>query len=253
MFDVISSLKRILVTGSDDQYQTSVQMLIERKQTQGEEIKDSDDCCTICWTEAKHPMRTSCDHIYCTACFQDFCFSGATGESDLCVRCEGDSSTCRLVMPLTELQEKLPSSVFEDLLEASFKCYVRKRPQHFNYCPTPNCSQIYRISPASDPSTFTCPSCLVAICTRCQATHPGMTCADHKDITSGGYDAFKLAKEALGIKDCPNCKTSIEKTFGCNHITCRGCQTHICCFCMAIFREADLCYSHMKREHGSWA
>lgn len=251
-FDVVSNPKRIIVTGSESQYQTAMRMVTERKQFQLIKTDDSDEKdCAICWTEAEDPVRTSCNHIYCTDCFQDFCFSGATGESDLYVRCEGDSSRCMSVLPLPELQEKLPSSVFEDLLEAAFKSYVRHRPQEFSYCPTPDCVQVYRISSTLNPSTFTCPSCLVAICTKCQASHPGITCADYEDIASGRSEAFELAKEALGIKDCPKCKTHIEKTYGCNHITCGGCQTHICWFCMATFNEAGSCYGHMSKEHAS--
>ncbi|KUI61889.1 hypothetical protein VP1G_09024 [Cytospora mali] len=215
-FDVVSNPKRIKVTGSEDQYQTAMKMVAEKAQPQRRVIEDSDEkYCVICWTEAEQPVRTSCNHTYCTDCFQDFYFSGSTGGSDLCVRCEGDLSKCMSVLPLTELQEKLPSSVFEDLLEASFKSYIRHRPQEFGYCPTPDCIQVYRIGSTSNPSTFTCTKCLVATCTRCQTSHPGMTCVDHKEIASGRYDAIKAAKAALGIKDCSNCKTPIEKTLAC--------------------------------------
>jgi hypothetical protein len=78
-----------------------------------------------------------------------------------------------------------------------------------------------------------------------------MTCAEHKDVVSGGYEALKRTKRALGIKDCPRCKTAIEKTYGCDHMTCGGCGAHICWKCMQTFKDDGSCYEHMNREHGS--
>ena len=59
--------------------------------------------------------------------------------------------------------------------------------------------------------------------------------------------------EQLGIRPCPRCSTNIEKILGCNHMTCVGCQTHICWFCMSDFglNNGALVYDHMRKEHGN--
>lgn len=59
----------------------------------------------------------------------------------------------------------------------------------------------------------------------------------------------KLKKE-LNFKDCPKCATVFEKMEGCNHITCGGCQAHICWVCLAVFDTQGPCYKHMTRVHG---
>lgn len=77
-----------------------------------------------------------------------------------------------------------------------------------------------------------------------------MTCADHKYVSSGGDLALNEAKQRLGIKDCPKCKTAMEKTEGCDHMTCGGCGTHICWNCLETFGTGPECYKHMNKVHG---
>jgi hypothetical protein len=247
--DIVSVPKRILVTGSDEDYELALNMVNDQKEagglSKGEAITDK-DCC-ICGTEDENQVRTRCKHAYCADCFENLCFSGATGDKEFCIRCQGDSSKCLAVLALDELQEHLSSNTFENLLEDSLESYIRLHPQDFRYCPTPNCGQVYRTT--STVSVFTCPKCLIPVCTSCHAPHQGITCAEHKDIESGGYAALQKTKRQFGYKDCPKCKTLIEKTYGCNHITCH-CGTHICWNCMRTFPDHTSCYSHLNKEHG---
>jgi hypothetical protein len=178
------------------------------------------------------------------------CFSGGlANDDDFCIRCEGDSSNCKRVLGLDELHEHLSSSTLDDVLETSFASHVRRRPEAFRYCPKPGCSQVYRAS--SSGAMFPCPECLTVVCTSCHEPHRGMTCADHQELRSGGYAALEKAKKQLGIKDCPKCKTALDKTDGCDHVTCGGCGTHMCWKCLATFRTGSECYSHLNAVHGS--
>ena len=267
-FDIISTPKRILVNGSDEDYKLALSMINDQKETdeveEEEEVMTESDC-AICWTEAENPVRTHCEHTYCADCFERFSFSGATLTSteESPIRCEGDSSKCKTVIPLSSLQDHLSSTTFEDLLEASFTSYIRRHPQTFRSCPTPNCSQIYRVTTSSPTNNnnssstssstsniFTCPSCLASICTSCHISHQGLSCTQHRLRSSEDYQASEKMKKQLGFKDCPRCETTMEKTDGCDHIICSGCGIHICWNCMRTFNESALCYVHMNREHG---
>ena len=249
-FDIISVPRRILVNGSSADYRLVLSMITNQKEVDlgGEEGGTERDC-VICWTEADKPIRTGCGHMYCADCFERLCFSSAAGNKESCIRCAGDSSNCMAVITLEELQEHLSSSVFEELLETSLTSYIRRHPQTFRECPTPDCGQVYRAT--VNASLFTCSNCLTPVCTTCHTCHQGMSCAEHRDHTSGDYEALEKAKRRLGIKDCPMCKTAIEKTEGCDHMTCVGCGTHICWKCMRTFDDPNLCYKHMNKEHGS--
>jgi hypothetical protein len=52
------------------------------------------------------------------------------------------------------------------------------------------------------------------------------------------------------VKNCPGCKVPIERSEGCNHLTCTRCHTHICWVCMKTFPKGQGVYDHMRVEHG---
>ena len=221
---------------------------IDLEQLALDEGTDQPDC-VVCWTEAEDAYRTPCGHFYCGSCFASQCSSA--GEGDLPVRCFGDSGNCLQVLGIQELKSTLPFEAFERLLEDSFTTHVRTNPKSFQYCPTPDCQQIYRISP--DGLIFTCPTCLTPICTTCQITsHDGMTCEVYKRVVgTEGDEEFRKWKEQNDVKDCPGCEVPIEKAYGCNHMECGNCGAHICWVCLETFGEGGRCYEHMQEVHGS--
>lgn len=249
-FDIVSTNKRILIQGSKADHAAALAIVAARQAGPIATTSDADTNCSVCWTEAEEPIRTSCNHVYCADCFSNFCHAPASGSIDFRITCVGDLGRCEKTLPLAELQDLLSSATFEGILAASFTSHIRRHPTIFSYCPTADCDQIYRVTTDSNTATtFTCTECLASTCTSCHAPHPDISCAEHKDIVSGGYEALERVKKELGVKDCPKCKTPIEKTYGCNHMTCMGCKTHICWFCMKTFSTGGLCYDHMDRVH----
>jgi hypothetical protein len=245
--DIASTPKRIIVTGSSEDYQTAVSILSGQTPNIKVDTKTENDC-PICWCEAENPIRTWCNHVYCHECFENQCSAAAAGDGDSSIRCHGDSETCKAVFGLAELQEHLSSTAFEDTLQSSFASYIRQRPHIFRYCPTPDCDQIYRAE--STAKTYTCPKCVSVICASCHVSHENQTCAEYKDFASGRLEALEKFKKESGCKDCPRCKTTMIKSEGCNHMTCGGCGIHICWVCLETFGESGLCYDHMTRmEH----
>jgi hypothetical protein len=253
-FDIMSMPSRILISGSKADYTSALAFIASggtEPTTTPSDTPTTD--CSVCWVEAEDPIRTSCDHVYCLDCFHNLCQAEGSSSTDFHISCVGGAGTCEKTLALPELQELLSSTAFEALLDASFASYIRRHPTSFCYCPTPDCGQIYRPSSSSateNSTMFICAKCLVPTCTACHAPHPGMTCAEHKYQASGGDEAFQRIKRELGIKDCPECKTAIEKTEGCNHMTCGGCGAHICWVCLAAFRTSDECYVHLEGQHG---
>jgi hypothetical protein len=145
----------------------------------------------------------------------------------------------------------LSFSDFEELLQASFDSYIRTHPKVFQYCPTPDCPQIYRLTEKA--TTFLCSTCLSPACTACRVvTHDGMSCEEYQDLSSEGTKAFQKWKEENDVRDCPNCKVGIEKISGCNHMACKQCGSHICWFCMKVYSTSGECYGHMQSAHGNF-
>lgn len=257
ILDITSHPRRILVVGSEVDFKTAQGILYGSAEASGAKLgTNSISDCAICWTEAENPVHTPCKHVYCAGCFEDLCFAGAS--SGPFIRCHGDAGGCGEAVPLTALQVHLSSAALEDVLDTAFTAHTDRRPNELRYCPTPDCGQMYRTadSPrhkdgrAGESRLFTCTVCLVAVCTACNVSHDGLTCDEQRDLAAGGHKALQAVKEKLKIKDCPECGSMIEKTFGCNHMTCLACKAHICWVCMKTFPRGDIVYDHMQREHG---
>lgn len=255
VFNVVS--RKIAINGTTQQYHTALAAVDSRLCAEGDSglgvPLESNGDCPICFCEAENPIQCSCKHTYCLECFEGFCESAAsTSQEKFQITCCGSEGTCSTVFTLKELRNQLPSSVFEMVLQKSFEEYIKRRPKDFHSCPTPDCGHIYRCTEnqSLQLKTYTCPSCREQLCTSCHAQHGDYTCAEYKDIASGNIKALEELKKELNIKDCPRCKTSMEKIMGCNHMRCGGCKAHICWECMDVFETESPCYDHMNKMHG---
>lgn len=250
-FDIVSKPKKIIISGSLEDYDMAVAIADGTRQLAEIDTRpqcsDMREACSVCWTDADTPTKTSCGHIYCLDCFQGSCAAGVEGEK-LEILCHGNQGACNQAMSAEDLREHLSSAMLESILECSFASYVKRHPDKFRYCPTPDCGYIYKVT--SKPQSQHCPECFRPTCSACHEPHVGMTCADYREIASGNYAAFLEVKERLNIQDCPKCKTLLEKTEGCNHMTCSVCQAHICWVCMMTFPEGNAVYAHMSKLHG---
>ncbi|KAF2449965.1 hypothetical protein P171DRAFT_405593 [Karstenula rhodostoma CBS 690.94] len=254
-FDVVS--KKITIHGTTQQYDEAMD-IIAGKRTNAifgprEAARWAQNDCPICFCEAENPVSTRCNHTYCLECFEGCCKAAASSSAfAFHVKCQGEEGKCTHIFTLQELRDSLSSSVFETVLHSSFQDHIKQHPNLFHYCPTPDCDYIYRCTTSgADRPSHTCANCLELICTSCHALHGRYACAEYKDIQSGGYEALERLKKELNIKDCPKCTTPMEKTEGCNHMTCGGCKAHICWVCMAVFSTSAQCYDHMTEKHGS--
>lgn len=251
--DIVSRPGRLIVVGSEAEY-NAARKILESHETEGKDLVGD---CAICWTKAEKPVHTFCGHVYCAECLENLCFAAAS--SDTGIICQGDAGECNKLLALKELQVHLQSFTLEEVLETTFKTYVARHPNDLQYCPTPDCGETYRVSTKeeneydatviNDSLFFKCQKCIETVCTVCRVSHDGMSCADWREHSSGGYEALEEAKKKLGIKNCPRCQTMLEKSFGCNHMTCPACGAHICWVCLETFSSDMPVYNHMEAKH----
>ncbi|KAL7947683.1 hypothetical protein V8C42DRAFT_315238 [Trichoderma barbatum] len=251
-FDIISTPKKIVISGLLEDYDVALAIMQDREQvTEPVEQFGSDEAaqeCSVCWTEADTPIKTSCGHVYCLECFERSCMVGEVTPAGFAVLCHGNQGNCRNVIGVEDFQEHLSSAALEDMLELSFSSYIKQRPNEFRYCPSPDCGHIYRVT--SEPRAQNCPNCLRPTCSACHESHIYISCEEHRYITSEGYQKFTKLKEDLNIKDCPKCKTPLEKISGCNHVVCTVCNCHLCWVCLKTFPSSAEVYEHMGTLHG---
>ncbi|KAH8194806.1 hypothetical protein TruAng_011017 [Truncatella angustata] len=251
--------KCILISGSQDDRARAAAILESQDPSAVLQLDSGDDadcCCSVCWTAAEDPLRTRCGHLYCGDCFENLCRSYSSPDAspeEFRIACRGEEDRCGAVFELGELEENLPSDVLEELLEASFRSHVARRPDLYRHCPGPDCGYLYRTAGGGGGGgavMHTCPGCLTTTCTGCHDAHAGMSCAEHKDLVSGGAEANRQLMRKLGIKECPRYGIAIEKTEGCNHMMCKSCRAHICWKCMHNFESSEACYDHLRKHHG---
>jgi hypothetical protein len=242
LLNVCTTPKTIAIQGTL-QDQLKAWALLNQDSDDTTEVIPAHGACPVCWEEAEEQIETPCGHTYCKACFQHQSSSG-----EIPVICQGDEGKCLHIFAIEELKNMLPFPAFEDLLNTSFQSHIRTHPTEFQYCPTPDCPQIYRLSP--DGRIFLCSACLTSVCTTCNViAHDGLSCEELKDLNFEGTKAFQKYMAQNDVRPCPKCKTNIEKSYGCNHMECAQCKTHICWGCMKVFETSHACYAHMRMDH----
>ncbi|KAJ3501019.1 hypothetical protein NLJ89_g9531 [Agrocybe chaxingu] len=218
--------------------------------------------CPVCLNDTTTGEELGCGHRYCADCLRDFLKSaGETKDFNFPLVCLAtvDNAMCNVPVAIPLLRAFLTPQAFENLVEAAFTSHLKKHPEELKYCTTPDCKQIYRRCPSNGAGkkkarsdTLQCPSCFSSICPACdEEAHEGMTCEERR-IQSDPAEQERLNDELAtrsGYKRCPRCRIMMEKTMGCNHMTCR-CGAHICWRCMAVFDVGEQVYDHMNTAHG---
>ncbi|THH07562.1 hypothetical protein EW145_g3293 [Phellinidium pouzarii] len=242
---------RLVIRGTEEQFLGVVSSLGKTSSyPSSHEQRDSEipgggsQTCPICLDTVLDGITLKCGHGACKQCFARYLVSAKTHQA-FPLKCLGDDSQCRELIPLPLCKTLLEKDDFSRLIDASFSLYIKTRPQEFHYCPTPDCPQIYRATPGV---VLQCPSCLASICPSCHAMqHDGEECLVTNEA---GERLFRQWKDTHNVKTCPRCSASIEKVAGCNHMTCARCSTHICWACMETFQAATDVYDHMVKAHG---
>jgi len=117
-FDIASNPKRLVITGTHEQYQRALDIV--QGQEQACPSEKGLGAPRICYTEAEDAVDTPYGHRYCLDCFANMCTSTASGDREMAIHCEGALGECGRTFTLLELQDLLSSAALEDVLEASF-------------------------------------------------------------------------------------------------------------------------------------
>ncbi|KIP03366.1 hypothetical protein PHLGIDRAFT_110981 [Phlebiopsis gigantea 11061_1 CR5-6] len=250
--DLTSNPKKVIVTG-DEEIRHRLNKLFDEGMNGGssggttyDAGNDSQDC-PICMCPVTAPTTLDCGHIYCTQCLTHLIKSSLESTS-FPLTCPAEEGRCAAPISISLLEKFLHATMLRQLLETAFHAYLQQNPDGIFPCKTPGCTQLYaRDADGKDggPKTVRCPSCFVSACASCgKNAHPGASCEEARHDLSEEY-----IDSSDDIRRCPSCQTPIFKDGGCNHVSCR-CGKHICWRCMQVFPKSDLCYQHMRDDHG---
>ncbi|KAF7294699.1 RBR-type E3 ubiquitin transferase [Mycena indigotica] len=242
---VIVGGAKIVVRGGDNARQIVDRLIAESLEETTTRNVDG-VLCPICYDEISHPVSLGCDHTYCMNCLSHYISSAA---DTFPLTCLANDATCNTPIPLPTIERFLSPALLQQLFETAYIRYIEQHPNEFKYCKTPDCTQVYRRQ--TTPATVTCPSCFLKVCRACdEEGHEGMSCDEWKLQGDPGEQERRNQEWAAenGVKRCPVCSVWIEKTEGCNHMTCK-CGAHLCWLCVRQFPEGEI-YNHLNSAHG---
>ncbi|KAF8626735.1 hypothetical protein AX17_006500 [Amanita inopinata Kibby_2008] len=241
---------RLVVRGGEEARRAVNRLLEESRNDFQPEKKDSDqDMCPICFDEVATPVLLGCGHMYCTACIRHY-LTSALERKQFPLVCVGDADKCKAPIAIPIIRRFLSPHQFDQLVEEAVTTYIESQPAKFKYCTTPDCTQVYRSE--GERRALTCPSCFTTVCTACnKEAHDGMMC-EERNLTNDPTEQERRNEQwatAFGAKRCPSCQVWIQKTEGCNHMTCH-CGTHLCWICLGSFAVGNDVYAHLRQAHG---
>lgn len=144
-------------------------------------------------------------------------------------------------MPPRCCTQPIPGSIIKCLLVRDDQQSFLKSVQQFStpwekriFCPNPSCNEFIPPRPKPDPKhpfDVICRECRTRVCTMCKMrAHPlGQDCPNDLQL-----DQVLRIGEKSGWRRCYKCRTLVELTQGCTHMTCR-CKAQFCYICGAIW------------------
>lgn len=138
---------------------------------------------------------------------------------------------CKVDISVLDLQERLSPEQQKRYLEYSFDSYVSKNGAEVSCCPTPDCKYVFVLEP--NESHLNCPVCENEYCVGCRSDwHKGFSCEEYRKIKDPNEldKMFEDFVNGQNFKRCPHCHFWVERTMGCDHMSCR-CGNHFCYRC----------------------
>jgi len=205
----------------------------------------TEDECPICFEEFKEGYRLLlCGHKFCFSCLERELAERLASNPVFPLKCaQCVSEKDGEVICLRDLQNLFTAGTIQTLWDRSLDAYLRKNPNMYFRCFSPDCPQLFREGPEK---CFSCDYCLKDYCKKCRGDAHGNSDCDNlvrKELLE------KLRKEGKDIRECPGCKYIIERSEGCNKMECVLCRTIFCWLCCEIFSIEGQVYTHLNQVH----
>ena len=206
-------------------------------------FKSEDHDCRLCFDTfggKEFTKLTCCGSFYCNYCLTEMFKMNIKEGSVQKVRCPNCNQSVHpsLLKPLTTEEE------FTRWEYLTFKKAVEGM-EDTAYCP--RCETLV----ISDDSLGQCTKCEYVFCTKCLDSYPcsinGAECDNlnalyKQNRTKDTEETIKtlnfMKREGINRR-CPVCKMFIEKTSGCNKMTCFNCSNYFCYLCGLQIQEYD--------------
>ncbi|XP_014767482.1 E3 ubiquitin-protein ligase RNF217 [Octopus bimaculoides] len=206
------------------------------------------DVCKVCYSNSTSVhYRPCCNFLVCSSCLTRY-LSEKVQLGIVNIKC---LNICECYINQDDIMAYLPSSLKEKFNK--FLVDANKDPC-VKTCP--NCCSIISIDKSQMKHKkckkglkVVCSTCSTAICFPCQAQwHEGITC---KQFQKGDKMVSIWAKNyqngQLNAQQCPKCKIFIQRSTGCDQMSCKKCDTNFCYLCGDKFRGIKFFGDHFSK------
>lgn len=193
--------------------------------------------CAICFEKKNQSnfIILPCEHEYCTDCLTGLVQNVIASKDTTSLQCP--FPTCSTPLDNRVTDALISDTQLKDQLSTiQLREYLAKQ-KNYVACPGAKCASGF-INERTDQFTFQCDGCAEIYCAKCLTTHSAhMTCQEAKENKNITTDAKQQEEEtqkwkATHTRPCPECKTAIEKSEGCNQMKCKKCKHTFCWQCM---------------------
>ncbi|KAL4512406.1 hypothetical protein ABPG72_005408 [Tetrahymena utriculariae] len=204
--------------------------------------QDQKQDCEICMIEMDENFIQTicCGHKFHQKCLEQYIIYEIK-QTNFPIKCP--QQQCLLEMQQQNVKEILNEQDFEQFENFQLYNYINLNQSEMKWCPTPDCQ--YAFIQEQGFIEFSCPVCNKEYCLACQCEqHYNQTCEQYQITQQESQDKqFEDFAEERNFKKCPSCKFYIEKSEGCDHITCR-CGYEFCYLCGGTYNQ---CYCNSQQ------
>ena len=180
----------------------------------------------------------SCGHDCCRECMRNHVLNEFGNMNNFPCRCPRSAVGCENFLTQTESLQCLDYNEQNEFLKKERKKIISVCAD-IQQCTQPDCEGHAEMVGGN--TNFECPVCQHRYCVECGADdwHLNATCEQHREQyrewEQNNAEGDAMMDEYMKDKStCPQCKNGVEKTEGCNHMTCI-CGQHFCYLCDASF------------------
>lgn len=184
--------------------------------------------CGVCYEDVgRDGYSLSCKHTFCQDCWVDYVTCAFDDQSILTLSCPQHDCIVRVTSDfLTSIRPDFLTK-WQNVFLSS---YLEKSPS-YRHCPGPSCPVVVYFPTAPQKIPLSCVQCSTSFCFGCgESPHQPARCTSFNEWNQiFGSSTYWVQKNS---KPCPSCQVPIEKSEGCNHMTCSRCSANFCWLCL---------------------